>query len=142
MFVTLCCAIYEPATGTVTCANAGHPSPVLLRSGSGPALPFPSSALVAGVFPEMEVGSQRLELHPGDTLVFYTDGVTEAFDANQELFGDARLLEQLTSDPGKSAADTVASVLRAVRQHAGESPQSDDITIVAVHNQGTSASNN
>src|SRR5262249_35932583 len=132
-FVTLFCAIVEPATGKTTCVNAGHLSPVLLRSGTAPSLPVPSSAMVAGVFPGMEVRSQTLDLKPGDTLVLYTDGVTEAFNAQKDLFGERRLVEQLTREPGQNAAATVASVLKAVRQHAGEHPQSDDITILAIH---------
>jgi sigma-B regulation protein RsbU (phosphoserine phosphatase) len=136
MFVTLFCAIFDPATGTITCANAGHLSPVLLRSGGVPSLPFSASAMVAGVFPGMEVGSQKLELRPGDTLVFYTDGVTEAFSANNELFGETRLREQLAREPGKNAAETLASVLKAVRQHAGDHQQSDDITILVARYAG------
>src|SRR5262249_2306041 len=99
MFVTLFCAIFDPAHGAVTCANAGHLSPVLVRSGSVPSLPFAPSAMVAGVFPGMEVRSQKLDLRPGDTLVFYTDGVTEAFSATSELFGETRLREQLAREP-------------------------------------------
>jgi serine phosphatase RsbU (regulator of sigma subunit)/serine/threonine protein kinase len=136
MFVTLFCATFDPVKGLMTCANAGHLSPVLIRSGHAPSLPFPASALVAGVFPGMEVGSQTMQLHPGDTLVLYTDGVTEAFNADKEMFLESRLLKQLAREPGHSAAETVANVLKAVRQHAGASPQSDDITILAVRYLG------
>ena len=75
---------------------------------------------------------QTLPLEPGDTLVFYTDGVTEAFNPQKVMFGDGRLIEHLRHQPGARAADTVASVLGAVRQYAGDHPQSDDIAIVAV----------
>jgi sigma-B regulation protein RsbU (phosphoserine phosphatase) len=132
MFVTLACAVVEWEKRLVTCASAGHPSPVLLRPGSAPSLPLPSTAMVAGIFPGMEVSAEAMQLHPGDTLVFYTDGVTEAFDAKGSMFGEARLLEQLAREPGASAADTVAAVLAAVRHHAGEHPQSDDITVLAI----------
>jgi sigma-B regulation protein RsbU (phosphoserine phosphatase) len=133
LFVTLFCAIFDPQTATFTCASAGHPSPVLIRRDSPPCLPFPSSATVAGIFPDMEVGNQVLTLRPGDRLVLYTDGVTEAFNAEKVVFGDARLTEQLATHPGRNAADTVMSVLGAVRQYAGDAPQSDDITVVALH---------
>jgi sigma-B regulation protein RsbU (phosphoserine phosphatase) len=132
MFVTLFCAIFEPQTATLTWASAGHPSPVLLRPGSAPSLPFHSTAMVAGVCAGMEVSSQKLELRRGDTLVLYTDGVTEAFNPDKVLFGSERLIEQLAKEPEGRAADTVASVLGAVRQHARDYPQSDDITIVAL----------
>jgi sigma-B regulation protein RsbU (phosphoserine phosphatase) len=79
-----------------------------------------------------EIPGASLDLHAQDTLVFYTDGVTEAFNAEGQQFGERRLLEHLAQAPGKSAADTVANTLAAVRGHAGDHPQSDDITMVAV----------
>jgi sigma-B regulation protein RsbU (phosphoserine phosphatase) len=136
LFVTLACAIFDWRERRVTCANAGHPSPVLLRQGSAPSLPLEPTAMVAGVFPGMDVSVQAMELQPGDTLVFYTDGVTEAFNAGGEMFGEERLVAHLAAQQGASAADTVASVLAAVRQHAGEHPQSDDITVLAVRFDG------
>jgi sigma-B regulation protein RsbU (phosphoserine phosphatase) len=132
MFVTLCCAVFQPQAGKVVCASAGHPSPVLLRSGQAPSLPFPSTGMVAGLMTGTEISSLSLDLRAGDTLVFYTDGVTEAFDAAGHLFGERRLLEQLGQAPGKSAAETVTGTLGAVRRHAGDYPQSDDIAIAAV----------
>jgi sigma-B regulation protein RsbU (phosphoserine phosphatase) len=116
----------------VTCASAGHPSPVLLRSGQAPTLPFLSTGLPAGIIPQTEIPSESLDLKAGDTLVFYTDGVTEAFDAHGAQFGERRLIEQLAKAPSQSALDTVTNTLTAVRTHAGEQPQSDDITILAV----------
>ncbi len=62
--------------------------------------------------------------------------MTEAYDPQQELFGEDRLLEQLAQNPGQNATATVASVLDAVRAHAAGSPQSDDTTIVAVRYTG------
>jgi phosphoserine phosphatase RsbU/P len=132
MFVTISCAVFQPRARKVTCASAGHPSPVLLRPGKPPILPFLSTGLVAGIVPGTKVPSQTLDIQLGDTFVFYTDGVTEAFSAENEQFGERRLLEQLTNQPGKSAGESVASTLEAVRRHAGEHPQSDDLTIVAV----------
>jgi phosphoserine phosphatase RsbU/P len=132
MFVTLSCAVFHPQAMKVTCASAGHPSPVLLRSGRTPTLPFLSTGLPAGIIPQTEIPSESLDLEAGDTLVFYTDGVTEAFDAHGAQFGERRLVEQLAKAPKHSAAETVTSTLAAVRTHAGEQPQSDDITILAV----------
>jgi sigma-B regulation protein RsbU (phosphoserine phosphatase) len=132
MFVTVFCAVFQPRAGKVVCASAGHPSPVFLRPGAAPRLPFQSTGLVAGIMPGTEITSESLDLQAGDTLVFYTDGVTEAFDAAGNQFGEPRLLEHLATAAGRSAADTVASTLGAVRGHAGDHPQSDDITVVAV----------
>jgi sigma-B regulation protein RsbU (phosphoserine phosphatase) len=132
MFVTLCCAVFRPRKGKVTIASAGHPSPVLLRPGQPPSLPATASGMVAGIQRGTQIPSQSFDLKAGDTFVFYTDGVTEAFNPAGVQFGEKRLLEQLAKAPGKTAAETVAGVLRAVRAHAGDRPQSDDITILAV----------
>ena len=72
----------------------GHPSPVLLRVGEATSLPFLSTGMMAGVMENIDIPVQSLELHAGDTFLFYTDGVTEAFDANGQQFGEPRLLAQ------------------------------------------------
>jgi sigma-B regulation protein RsbU (phosphoserine phosphatase) len=132
MFVTLCCAVFQPNARKVICAGMGHPSPILIRHGAAPNVSLPCSGMVAGVMPGTEVKSHSLELQAGDTLVFYTDGVSEAFNAQGDQFGERRLLGHLAKSPNQSAAETVTSTLAAVRMHAGEHPQSDDITILAV----------
>jgi sigma-B regulation protein RsbU (phosphoserine phosphatase) len=132
MFVTLFCALFDLRAMKLACASMGHPSPVLLRRGVAPSLPFASTGMVAGIVPGTEVLSQSLDLQAGDSLVFYTDGVTEAFNDKGEQFGERRLLEHLATAVGQSAAQTVASTIAAVRTHAGDHPQSDDITLVAV----------
>lgn len=132
LFVTICCAVFEPRAGKVTCARSGHPSPVLVRPGQAPRLPFSATGLPAGFLPHAQYQSETLDLGPGDTLVFYTDGVTEAFDPGGNLFGDQKLLAALASAEITSAADAVAATLNAVRKHAADAPQSDDIGIVAV----------
>jgi sigma-B regulation protein RsbU (phosphoserine phosphatase) len=132
MFVTLSCAVFQPKAGKVTMASAGHPSPVLVRRGQPPSFPVTASGLVAGIVHGAKIPSQSFDLQPGDTLVFYTDGVPEAFNAGGWQFGEQRLLEHLARAPGKTAAETAAGLLGAVRAHAGEHPQSDDIAILAV----------
>jgi phosphoserine phosphatase RsbU/P len=132
MFVTLACAVFEPRSGRVSYASAGHPSPVRLRPGEAPVMPFRSTGLVAGVLPGTDFHNHIEELRAGDAYVFYTDGVSEAFNAAGEQFGCSRLLMHLGRRPSATAADTVSGALQAVRAHAGEYPQSDDITILAV----------
>ena len=82
-----------------------------------------------------EIGSETVDLQPGDTFVLFTDGVSEAFDGSGELFGEDRLLAQLASTGG-SARETTQGVLDAVRQHAAGARQSDDITVLSVHYAG------
>jgi sigma-B regulation protein RsbU (phosphoserine phosphatase) len=130
MFVTMACL--DVRGSRVTCANAGHDSSLLVGP-AGPARPvFPSSGTVLGLFPGQEYPSETLDLAPGEHLVLYTDGVNEAGNAANALFGDERLQACFAAGPGKTAAETVDRVLQAVRAFAGDAPQSDDITILAL----------
>jgi sigma-B regulation protein RsbU (phosphoserine phosphatase) len=131
MFVTIFCAVYEPGSGLLTYASAGHPTPMLVRDSHCQVVSC-QPAMVAGAFPGLEVFSHSLHLAVGDLLLFYTDGVTEAFNATGETFGESRLLEELARHPGRTAVQSVAGVLEAVRRHAGEHPQSDDIAMLAL----------
>ena len=130
MFVTLFCAIYHQESGQLTYASAGHPSPVLIRSGQSEFLPMEPD-LAAGIISGVLPATQSVELRVGDTLVFYTDGVTEAFNAAGQLYGETKLLEELGRADHRTAAETTAALLKSVRAHAGEQPQSDDIAILA-----------
>jgi len=131
MFVTLLCAVYEPAAGKLTYASAGHPAAVLVRDGAASFLPTEPD-LAAGIMAGLTAPSQAAQLKPGDLVVFYTDGVTEAFNAAGNLYGDGRLQEALARHSGHTAADTAEALLRSVREHAGSHPQSDDIAILAL----------
>jgi phosphoserine phosphatase RsbU/P len=131
MFVTLQCAVFDLGRGRVTVAGAGHDPAVVLSSGHPPRRQFPSAGRVAGLMGGNEITSESLDLSPGDTLLFFSDGVTEAFDEAEELFGEERLLSHLADQPGATASETVGSLLSAVRAHAGHAKQSDDISIVA-----------
>ena len=132
MFVTLFCAVFCLKTGAARYASAGHPSPVLLRAGQAPSCPFRPTGMMAGLAAGEEFEGRPLDWGPGDALVFYTDGVTEAFDACGRRFGERRFLEHLATAAGRSAAETTAGALGAVRGHAGGHPQSDDVTLLAV----------
>lgn len=132
MFVTLLCMIVDPQTGTVTCANAGHPPAVLLRAGAEPCVALETTGLVSGVMSGIEIGSVSMELQPGETLVIYTDGVTEAFDVTGDLFGETALIQCLKNAAGQPAEAIVSTVVAAVTAHAGDCPQSDDLTVIAV----------
>jgi sigma-B regulation protein RsbU (phosphoserine phosphatase) len=87
---------------------------------------------VLGLLPGQEYQSSTLELPAGESLVLFTDGVTEAADPASVLFGEERLRACLAGGTGQAAADTVDQLLRAVRGFAAGAPQSDDITFVAV----------
>jgi len=132
LFVTLFCAVFEPASGSATYASAGHPSPAFVRPGRVPVVSFGSTAMMAGLFPEMPVDALPLDLARGDTLVIYTDGVTNAFDPSGVAFGERGLIAQLSTDPYGNAADTVAGLRAALKRHLGPAPATDDFVVVAV----------
>ena len=136
MFVTLQCLVFDLARGTVTCASAGHHAAVQVRPGQPPRMVFTTSGRVLGLLPAEDVHSERVDLRPGDTFVLYTDGVSEAFGPGDELFGDERLQAQVESTRGRSARETTLGVLDAVRLHAADEPQSDDITVLSVSYAG------
>jgi phosphoserine phosphatase RsbU/P len=132
MFVTLQCLVFDLAMGSVTCASAGHHAAVRISPGQAPRPVFTSSGRVLGLLPAEPIASQTLQLRRGEILVLYTDGVSEAFGPDDELFGEERLLAHLQASPHRNARETTLGVLEAVRRHAAGAPQSDDITVVSV----------
>jgi phosphoserine phosphatase RsbU/P len=132
MFVTLQLMVFDPLKRTVTCASAGHHAAVCIVPGRSPQPAFMSSGRVLGLMPADAISSETMELQPGETFVLFTDGVSEAFDPNGELFGEERLLAHLGASPGRSARETTLGVLEAVRRHAAGTKQSDDITVLSV----------
>lgn len=130
MFATVACGKLDLATGALEMASAGHEPPVMLRRGAAPAwLPLPGGPPL-GFEAEAVFETWTGRLEPGDGLVLYTDGVTEAFDLANVPFGEQRLLGVLGEARG--AAATCEALLAAVQAHAGEAPQSDDITLLAI----------
>jgi sigma-B regulation protein RsbU (phosphoserine phosphatase) len=132
MFVTFLCAVFNPLTGQVVIANGGHCRPVLMRNGSPPAWAVKSLGTALGFETGMEFERTELTLKPGDGLVFYTDGVSEAFNPSEECYGDARLLDDVASLVGQPTAEVTAGLLQKVHAHAAGAPQSDDIAILTL----------
>jgi sigma-B regulation protein RsbU (phosphoserine phosphatase) len=129
MFVTLLCAAYDVRTGNLTYASAGHPPAILLRDGAATPLPVEPD-VPAGVYAGSVPRSQAFDLEVGDQIVLYTDGVTEAFNAAGDLYGESRLLQALHGLSDQPASETTSALLKSVRAHAGDHPQSDDIAVL------------
>jgi sigma-B regulation protein RsbU (phosphoserine phosphatase) len=129
-FVTLFCAVLEPETGRLTYASGGHPSPLLLQPGQPPRAALPSEGTLVGILPGLSFPSADVLLAPGDLLVAFTDGVTEAMDPGGSLFGEARLASLL--EGARAPDEAVGRILTGVRQFAGTAEQADDIAILAV----------
>jgi serine phosphatase RsbU (regulator of sigma subunit) len=111
---------------------AGHPQPMLRRP-DGTVLPVGCCEPPMGILPEATWSETLLELGPGDTLVLYTDGVTEARNACGQQFGEDAFAELLAATAGSSAEVTAEAVLAAVdRQLAGSSRPADDLAVLVL----------
>ena len=136
MFVTLFYANLDPATGRLDYANGGHNLPYVVKA-SGEVKQVESEAgLVLGVMPDFEFPGGSVQLEPGDVFFLYTDGVTEAMDADGKEFGDEELTDVLAECAGSGAAAVSRHVVQAVQEHADGAPQSDDITCLALRYLG------
>jgi len=132
MFVTFLCAVFEPKSHRLTLANAGHCRPVLLSAGDRPRWAVDKLGTALGFEPGLEFERTELMLRENDTVIFYTDGVSEAFNAQQECYGDERLLADAGWLSGHCMASITTELLRKVRAFAGGAPQSDDIAMLAL----------
>lgn len=132
MFVTFLCAAFEPASGRLAMANAGHCRPVLLTKDGPPRWAVGGLGTALGFEPSLEYERTELTLRQGDSLVLYTDGVTEAFNDKEECYGNDRLLADAGSLSSESPPVLTAGLLQKVRAFAAGAPQSDDIAILAL----------
>jgi sigma-B regulation protein RsbU (phosphoserine phosphatase) len=132
MFVTFVCAVYDPTSHRLAVANAGHCRPVLLAAADAPRWAVNKLGTALGFETGLEFERTDLTLHPGDALILYSDGVTEAFNPREECYGNDRLIADVGTLGGHSAPDMTEAVLRSVRTFAGGAPQSDDIAILTL----------
>jgi sigma-B regulation protein RsbU (phosphoserine phosphatase) len=135
MFVTMVCLVIDLRSGLVTGANAGHNQPVFVGADGLARFVFRTTGLVAGVMPDLGIRSESMPLSPGDTLILYTDGITEAFNPAGEMFGNERLLGCLDGETGRTAEETASMLMEQVNHFAAGAPQSDDIAIVVIRKQ-------
>jgi sigma-B regulation protein RsbU (phosphoserine phosphatase) len=140
MLVTFLCAVFEPSSRRLALANAGQCCPVLLPAAGSPRWASQVHGTMLGIESGLQYERSELYLGEGDTVVFYTDGVSEAFNPAQECYGDDRLLADLGGVSDRSAAAVTAFLLKNVRAFAGTAPQSDDIAILTLHLRGATAS--
>ncbi len=137
LFITFFYGILNESTGHFTYSNGGHNSPFLINEEGAAPLDL-TAGMVLGMFDGLEFDEASLTLTPGSRLVMITDGIPEAFDENNEAFGDDRLLEVVSSLPNRGAGDDVKQIIKAVDEFVGNAPQFDDITCVVLHYEGTS----
>jgi serine phosphatase RsbU (regulator of sigma subunit) len=133
LFVTLFYGVLDPLTSTLTYCNAGHNPPHLWSTkNGGNARKLSRTGIPLGVFGGQTWEQRTVQFAPGDTLVLYTDGVTEAQDRQGAFFGEQRLMSVTEAHLGRSAQEMQAALLRAVHTFVGDAPQFDDIAMMVV----------
>lgn len=136
MFVTVFYGILNTKTGEVQYSNGGHNSPYLIRSDGAAEQLKDVGGLFLGKLDDLEYDVQKITLQPGDTILLYTDGVTEAMDATHNLYGDERLVACLAKTNGVSLEGLLQQVKDDLGAYVNGAPQSDDITMLAVRYHG------
>ena len=136
MFVTVWVGILELSTGKLTCANAGHESPVIKRKDGGFALYKDRHGFVLGGLNGIVYKEYQIQLEPGDKLFVYTDGVPEATNSEKELFSTERMLAALNECPDASPQDVLKNVRRAVDDFVHGAEQFDDLTMLCLEYKG------
>ena len=130
-FVTLFYALLDPSTGSLTCCNAGHERPFLVRSG-GEMSRLTAGGTVLGILEDYPYAQETVMLAPGDLVLIFSDGVSEAMDPAGEQLGEEPIRNVLLQYHGGDPEELKEAHIAAVRAPAAGAPQADDITIVAL----------
>jgi len=129
LFVTAFYAVWDPASGRVAYASAGHNPPLLVRCVDGRVVELHSRGIALGVINQIDIEEHQITLQPGDVLVAYTDGVTEAMQADYTEWGIDRLRATLESTCAETAEAMLENILSAIDEFVGDAPQNDDMTL-------------
>ncbi|MCU1335008.1 MAG: serine phosphatase [Bryobacterales bacterium] len=130
-FITFFTCIADPKTGHLVYTNAGHNPPLVVRAKGGFET-LEGGGMILGILPMSQYQESEITLDPGDILVLFSDGVTEAVDPEDHDFGDERLASMVASLRDRPAAEIVQEVHRAVHEFTQGAPAADDITVVIV----------
>ena len=131
MFITLFIAVLDTVTGKVRYTNAGHNPPYIKRADGSLECISDRHGPMVGAMEGLVYGQDTLQMDRGDTLVLFTDGVTEAMNGDRELYGERRLEALLADRTHESVQSLVNNVLDSVSNFADGAEQSDDITLLA-----------
>ena len=141
MFVTVWLGILEISTGKLTAANAGHEYPVLKRPDDGFELIKDKHGFVIGGMEGMKYTEYEMQLEPGSKLFLYTDGVPEATNAGNELFGTNRMISALNEGAGEDPEQILRHVRSAVDEFVRDAEQFDDLTMLCIEYNGPTSYN-
>jgi phosphoserine phosphatase RsbU/P len=132
MFATVFCGVLDLQTGAFSYSNAGHNPPLLRRRGEAPAWLELPPGLVLGVRPEARYSQMKLMLAPGDCLLLYTDGVTDALNPQEQAFSAQRLLQEAEGPPEESASAITQRILGRVRAYSAGTDPADDMALLCL----------
>jgi len=132
MFVTLFFAVLTPGENRLTYVNAGHNPPLLFKADSGDIIKLKTRGIALGVKPGVHLEEAERVLEKGNTLVLYTDGITEAVNEKGEAFGEERLVDVIRQNKGLDAKDLMRKIQDEVMVFSGTQPQYDDITLLVM----------
>ena len=135
-FVTAACCLWDPARLQARLSVAGHPGPLCFRAGTENVVQQSGSGLPLGIAEDTEYAAVPLALGAGDTLVFFTDGIVEAFDPSGAQYGTERLEAQVLRNGGASAQELCASIQRDQERHCKDRIREDDLTLLVVKATG------
>ena len=136
MFVTVFYGIYNVKTGELRYCNGGHNAPCIIHSDGRTELMKVEPNFIVGALGGMTYKGEKTTLEKGETLLLYTDGVTEAVNPSMEEYGEQRMIDTLSTQTAHTCRETIDGLLQSVRDFAGEAEQSDDITILALKRLG------
>ena len=142
LFVTVWFAILDVTTGKGLAANAGHEHPSIRRAGGDYELVVYRHSPAVATMEGMRFREHEFELRPGDSLFVYTDGVTEATDAHNELFGNERMLTALNENPDADPRTLLHTMRRHINAFVGNAPRFDDITMLGLLYKGSEGKSN
>ena len=132
MFVTLFYGVIDNDTRTLTYVNAGHNPPIVLRKKTGEIEELDLTGVAVGAVDDAEYTQEELQLSPGDVIVLYTDGITEAINDKEEMYDVPKLIETIRKNGDFSSQEIVDEIIRSVFAFTGSQPQFDDITLMVV----------
>ena len=130
MFVTVWIGIIDLNTGFMACANAGHEYPAIMHGNEKFEMIRDKHSLPLATIPELKTKPYELQLHPGDRLFVYTDGVPEAINEHEEQYGEQRMLQVLNRYRWQDMTDIIHKVRENIQNFTGTAPQFDDITML------------
>jgi sigma-B regulation protein RsbU (phosphoserine phosphatase) len=139
MFVTLFYGLLQPTTGVFSYVNAGHNPPLWYCAEKDALVPLNPTGMALGILPDATFDQQTVRLGPGDWVLLYTDGLTDASDASDNRFGIERVQRVLLPHRHGAAAELLAALEQAVDRFSGDTPPFDDIALLLLRREEITA---